>query len=171
MIKQGILENQVKYSYLSIGTNLGNKKINIEKTKFLLNQNNIKIVKISNIYETLAIPNIEDPKFFNLVVKVKTYKSPIQLFKIIKSIEKNLGRKKSTKNSPRVCDIDIIDYNGIKFKNSYLQIPHPKMKERDFVLIPLMEVCCNWVYPRSKVKITSIINKISKNNLRYIKIV
>ena len=95
MIKQDILENQAKYSYLSIGTNLGNKKFNIEKTKFLLNQNNIKIIKISNIYETFASPNFNDPKFFNLIVKVKTYKSPIELFKIIKSIEKLLGRKKS----------------------------------------------------------------------------
>ena len=171
VIKQDILENQAKYSYLSIGTNLGNKKFNIEKTKFLLNQNNIKIIKISNIYETFVSPNFKDPNFFDLIVKVKTYKNPIELFKIIKSIEKLLGRKKSPKNSPRICDIDIIDYNGIKFRNSYLQIPHPKMKDREFVLIPLMEVCSNWIYPRSKLKISSIINKICKNTLRSIKIV
>ena len=170
MINQGILENQVKYSYISIGSNLGNKKKNIEKAKFLINQKYIKIIKVSSIYETLAWPNNKDPKFFNLVIKIETFLNPIQLFKCLKSIEKKLGRKKAPKNSPRICDIDIIDYNGTKFKNSYLQIPHPRMKKRDFVLIPLMEICSNWTYPRSKLKISSIINKISENNLTSIKI-
>ena len=170
MINQDILENQVKYSYISIGSNLGNKKKNIEKAKFLINQKYIKIIKVSSIYETFAWPNKKDPKFFNLVIKVKTFLNPIQLFRFLKSIEKKMGRKKAPKNSPRICDIDIIDYNGTKFKNSYLQIPHPRMKKRDFVLIPLMEICNNWTYPRSKMKISSIINNISKNNLTSIKI-
>ena len=170
MINQGILENQVKYSYISIGSNLGNRKKNIEKAKFLINQKYIKVVKISRIYETLAWPNKNDPKFFNLVIKVETFLNPTQLFKCLKLIEKKMGRKKTPKNSPRICDIDIIDYNGAKFKNSFLQIPHPRMKKRDFVLIPLMEICNNWTYPRSKMKISSIINNISKNNLTSIKI-
>ena len=170
MINQDILENQVKYSYISIGSNLGNKKKNIEKAKFLINQKYIKIIKVSSIYETFAWPNKKDPKFFNLVIKVKTFLNPIQLFRFLKSIEKKMGRKKAPKNSPRICDIDIIDYNGTRFKNSYLQIPHPRMKKRDFVLIPLMEICSNWTYPRSKTKISTIINNISKNNLTSIKI-
>ena len=170
MINQDILENQVKYSYISIGSNLGNKKKNIEKAKFLINQKYIKIIKVSSIYETFAWPNKKDPKFFNLVIKVKTFLNPIQLFRFLKSIEKKMGRKKAPKNSPRICDIDIIDYNGTKFKNSYLQIPHPRMKKRDFVLIPLMEICSNWTYPRSKMKISTIINNISENNLTSIKI-
>ena len=170
MINQGILENQVKYSYISIGSNLGNKKKNIEKAKFLINQKYIKIIKVSSIYETFAWPNKKDPKFFNLVIKVKTFLNPTQLFRFLKSIEKKMGRKKAPKNSPRICDIDIIDYNGTRFKNSYLQIPHPRMKKRDFVLIPLMEICNNWTYPRSKMKISTIINNISENNLTSIKI-
>ncbi len=170
MINQDILENQVKYSYISIGSNLGNKKKNIEKAKFLINQKYIKIIKVSSIYETFAWPNKKDPKFFNLVIKVKTFLNPTQLFRFLKSIEKKMGRKKAPKNSPRICDIDIIDYNGTKFKNSYLQIPHPRMKKRDFVLIPLMEICSNWTYPRSKMKISTIINNISENNLTSIKI-
>ena len=97
MINQGILENQVKYSYISIGSNLGNKKKNIEKAKFLINQKYIKIIKISSIYETLAWPNKKDPKFFNLVIKVKTFLNPIQLFRFLKSIEKKMGRKKALK--------------------------------------------------------------------------
>tara|TARA_B100000579_G_scaffold119213_1_gene95914 strand:+ start:347 stop:862 length:516 start_codon:yes stop_codon:yes gene_type:complete len=170
VINRDILENQVKYSYISIGSNLGNRKGNIEKAKFLINQNHIKIIKISSIYESLAWPNNNDPKFFNLVIKVSTFLNPTELLRSLKFIEKKMGRKKAPKNSPRICDIDIIDYNGKKFKNSYLEIPHPRMKKRDFVLLPLMEICSNWTYPRSKMKISSILNNISEKNLTSIKI-
>ena len=169
--KQDFLENQVKYSFIAIGSNLGNKKNNIEKTKYLLKKYRIEIIKSSSIYETYAWPNRNDPKFYNLVLKIKTKLNPVKLFKILKNIEKHLGRKKSIKNSPRVCDIDIIDYNGINFKNSFLEIPHPEMRKRDFVLLPLMEVCNNWIYPGLNIKISSLINKISKNSFTSIKII
>ena len=70
MIKQDILENQVNVAFLAIGSNLGNKKKNIDKTKFLLEKNSIKIIKSSNIYETYSWPNKDDPKFYNIVIKI-----------------------------------------------------------------------------------------------------
>ena len=75
-------------------------------------QKNIYILTESNIYETLSWPNKKNPKFLNVVLKVKTILSPIKLLKVCKEIEKTLGRKKNTKNAPRQCDIDIIDYNN-----------------------------------------------------------
>ena len=95
MIKQDILESRVKFVYLGIGSNLGNKKINIEKAKFKLSQNNIKIIKTSNYYETLSWPNPRNPKFLNIVLKVSTELTAFKLLKICKEIEINLGRKKS----------------------------------------------------------------------------
>ena len=171
MKNQDFLESLVKYSYISIGSNLGDKKKIIEKAKYLINKKKIKIVKCSSTYETYAWPNKNDPKFYNIVLKIKTNLNPVRLFKVLQYIEKSLGRKKSKKNSPRSCDIDIIDYRGIKFKNSYLEIPHPRMKRRDFVLLPLMEICNNWTYPGVNIKISSLINKISKKNLTFIKII
>ena len=87
MIKQDILENQVKFVYLAIGSNLGNKKNNIEKAKFMLIQNNIKILLSSNYYETLSWPNPKNPKFLNIVLKISTYFKPLDLLKRCKKIE------------------------------------------------------------------------------------
>ena len=123
MIKQDILENQVNIIYLGIGSNLGNKKLNIEKAKFELIQNNINILKSSSFYKSLSWPNTKNPKFLNIVIKVNTNLNPIELLEKCKKIETYLGRKKSPKNSPRVCDIDILDYNRIIKKKRNIFTP------------------------------------------------
>ena len=79
MTRQDILENQVKFVYLGVGSNLGNKKNNIEKVKFELIKNNIKILQSSSYYESLSWPNPKKPKFFNIVLKVSTNLSPLKL--------------------------------------------------------------------------------------------
>ena len=112
MKKLDILENRVKYSYLAIGSNIGNRKINIEKAKELLILNNIKIVKSSSYYLTKSWPNTKFPEFFNIVIKIIVNMNAIDLFNILKKIEIILGRKPSKRNYPRICDIDIIDFNG-----------------------------------------------------------
>ena len=130
MIKQDISENQANIAYLAIGSNIGNKRRNIEKAKYLLEISQIKIVKSSSIYETYSWPNRKHPKFYNIVIKIITKLKPINLFCTIKKIEKKLGRKKSKTNSPRTCDIDILDYKGSKYKlssnNNQLLIPQSK---------------------------------------------
>ena len=94
MKKQDISENLVKVAFLSIGSNLGNKKKNIENAKFLLDEKSIKIIKTSSIFETYSWPNKNHPKFYNIVIKIITILKPMNLFFIIKDIEKKLGRKK-----------------------------------------------------------------------------
>ena len=105
-----MLENQAKIAYLALGSNLGGKRKNIELAKFKLQNNKIEIIKSSNNYETLSWPNKNDPKFINIVLKIRTFLSPYNLLKTCNIIEKELGRKISNKNEPRTCDIDIIDY-------------------------------------------------------------
>ena len=80
MIKQDTSENLVNIAFLGIGSNLGNRKSNIEKAKFLLEKNSIKIIKSSNIYETYSWPNKNDPKFYNIVIKIITKLKPMNLF-------------------------------------------------------------------------------------------
>ena len=109
MIKQDILENRVRSVYLGIGSNLGNRADNIEKTKFHLSHF-CYFLKISKLYETPSWPNQSNPKFLNLIIECKTDLTIIDLFEKIKKIETLLGRKKSIKNAPRTCDIDIIDF-------------------------------------------------------------
>ena len=168
MIEQDILENPVKFVYLSLGSNLGNKKNNIEKAKFKLLENNIRIVQSSSYYESLSWPNIKNPKFLNIVLKISTNLKPSKLLKICKIIEKDIGRKKSPKNSPRVCDIDIIDYKNKKINNDII-LPHPRMNERNFVLFPLFQLNKDWTHPISKQHIKSLIFSLLNKDIRSIK--
>ena len=166
--KQDMLENQVKSVYLGIGSNLGNKKDNIEKAKFELIQNDIWIEKSSNYYETLSWPNPKNPKFLNIVLKIKTNLTPVKLLHICKKIEVFLGRKKREINAPRECDIDIIDYNR-QNTNSKIILPHPRMSERNFVLLPLYELDKAWTHPISGQPIKKLILSLSNRDIRSIK--
>ena len=173
MRKQDISENLVNKVYLSIGSNLGNKKRNIEKAKYFLEKNSIKILKSSNIYESFSWPNKNHPKFYNIVIKIITELKPINLFLTIKDIEKRLGRIKSITNSPRNCDIDILDYKGLNYEldvnNNKLLIPHPRLHNRNFVLFPLFEIEKNWKHPLKKTKIQDLIGKLDNSSLYSIK--
>ena len=173
MLNQDMLENRVKIAYLSIGSNLGNKKKNIDLIKFKLERNHIKIIKSSNKYESLSWPDIRKPKYLNVVLKVKTYLSPKNLMTKCLTIEKELGRTRNKKNEPRICDIDIIDYDNkiiLDKTNKFLEIPHPRMHNRNFVLLPLYEISKNWVHPVKKVSITKLIKSLKINDLTSIKI-
>ena len=120
-------EKPAKIAFLSIGSNLGNKKRNIQFAKFKLEKNNIKIIKSSNNYESLSWPNQKNPKFINIVLKIKTYLSPYDLMKKCLIIENELGRVRKIKNEPRTCDIDIIDYDGkINSKLSAFDLTPPR---------------------------------------------
>ena len=145
-IGQDMSENPVKPIYLGIGSNLGNKKRNIEKQNSNLLKNNINILECSSYYESLSWPNPKNPKFLNIVVKIKTHLTPLKLIKKCKEIEIKLGRKKMPKNSPRVCDIDIIDFKNQRMENDLI-LPHPRMHTRNFVLLPLFEIDKDWKHP------------------------
>ena len=168
MIKQGTSENRVKTIYLGIGSNLGSRIINIEKAKSFLLENNINFVSISGYYETPSWPNPRNPKFINIVLKIKTSLKPIELLNLCKSIEVKLGRKKSTKNSPRQCDIDIVDYNGLILQDRLI-LPHKMMHKRNFVLFPLFEIDREWIHPIKKVSIKKLILSLSNSDIRSIK--
>lgn len=168
MIKQDILGKQAKTVYLGIGSNLGNRKQNIEISKYKLHSDHIKIISVSNYYESLSWPDPNKPKFLNIVLKVKTILTPQNLLSFCKLIEKDLGRKKSSRNSPRECDIDIIDYNGIISKNRII-LPHRLMHKRNFVLIPMYEITKTWKHPKTKENIKKLIGLLSNKDIRSIK--
>ena len=167
-----MLESQAKIAYLALGSNLGNKKKNIELAKFKLQNNKIEIIKSSNCYETLSWPNKKNPKFINIVLKIRTFLSPYELLKTCHIIEKELGRKIIKKNEPRTCDIDIIDYDQKIIRNNNnqnLTLPHPKMHVRTFVLLPLFEITQKWMHPEKKIEIKKLINSLNIKDLRTIK--
>ena len=154
--------------YIGIGSNLGNRIENITKAKYFLDLNGINITKSSSYYETLSWPDPNNPKFINIVVQSNTKASPEKLLKIFKSIEKKLGRKKKSKNSPRTCDIDIISYNQ-RILTGNITIPHKRMHKRNFVLIPLFELNKNWFHPKTNENIKKLIFSLSIKDIRSIK--
>ena len=151
--------------HLNIGSNLnsifGNKFENISTAINFLIELKFKVKKTSNFYETPSYPNKNLPKFLNIGILGTFDKNYNELLKIINLIEKKMGRIKSKKNDPRVCDIDIIDFNGniVNFKN--LSIPHKKSHLRNFVLYPINQIDPNWSHPILKKNVKFLINKLN----------
>ncbi len=174
MKKQDILENQVNLVYLALGSNLGNKKTNLNKCIDLIKKEEIFIKKRSKFYSTKSWPNENFPNFINAIILVETKFSLTELFLKIKKIEKKLGRTRSKRNHPRVCDIDIIDYNGEiihrKLGKHKLNIPHKRMHNRNFVLFPLYEIDKDWVHPKLNKNIVILMSNLASDQLLGVKI-
>ena len=152
--------------HLNIGSNLvskhGSRFDNISIATKLLIDSSIKIKKISNFYETPSYPNQKFPKFINIGMMVDYDKNFFDLLNKIKFIEKKLGRINSKKNSPRIIDIDIIDFKS-EIKNSNdLILPHPKCHLRNFVLYPILQIDPNWFHPIFKKNAQFLINNLSQ---------
>ncbi len=173
MKKQDISENQANYAYLAIGSNLGKKVYNLINVKFILSKNDIHLIQSSSFYLTKSWPNPKFPKYVNAVLFVKTNLSLDKLFKKIKYIEKSLGRINAPKNYPRICDIDIIDFNGkfYNLSNIDLIVPHPRMDKRNFVLLPLYEINKRWIHPKYKKNIVNLISNLKSDDIRSIKLI
>ena len=168
--KQGISENQAKIVFVGIGSNLGLRRTNIEKAKFLLSEYNLDFLSVSSYYETPSWPDPQKPKFLNIILKLKCYYNSQELLKICKSIETQLGRKRAKKNSPRKCDIDIIDFNNlVAKKNSKIHLPHKMMHKRNFVLFPLFEIQKNWIHPDKQIDVKTLISLLPDRDIRSIK--
>ena len=163
-------EKQVKEAFLGIGSNLGNRYHNIIKAKSNLYLKDIRIVKISNYYESFSWPDPKKPKFLNIVIKISTNVSAKTLLKICNEIESSLGRKKTVKNAPRTCDIDILDYNNEVMTNG-VNLPHPRIHKRNFVLFPLYEINKHWKHPIYKKDIKSMIYSLPKKEITSIKLI
>ena len=163
-------ESLVKFVYLGIGSNLGNRKKNIENAKSKLIQHDIKLLQSSSYYETASWPNSKYPKYLNIVLRISTSFHQVKLLEICKKIEKSLGRKKAPKYSPRECDIDILDYAN-KQTNKGIKLPHPEMHKRNFVIFPLFEINKNCVHPISQKSIKKIIFSLSNKDIRSIKLI
>ena len=151
--------------YINIGSNLnsseGDRFYNLKKSVELLNALDLKISKISKIYETPSYPEKKNPKFLNICLGIESQKKPVSLIKTFQNIEKKLQRNRGLKNQPRTCDIDIIDYYGEIINSKEITLPHPRSHLRNFVLYPLKEISPEWVHPVLRKKIEFLINKLN----------
>lgn len=142
--------------YLALGSNLGNRLANLKQAVAALSPQ-MEVKAKSHVYETPPWGYENQPKFLNQVLQVNTYLEPEPLLKHIKRLESTLGRKTSFRNGPRLIDIDILFYDDLVLDTPSLVIPHPRLHERGFVLLPLMEIAPDLVHPVQKKSVRELL--------------
>jgi 2-amino-4-hydroxy-6-hydroxymethyldihydropteridine diphosphokinase len=143
-------------AYLSLGTNLGDRKANLETILDLLAQQ-VDISRVSSIYQTEPWGYSDQPFFLNQVAEINTTLRPVELLDFLKGIERQLGRKPTTRYGPRVADIDILFYGDEIIETDRLIVPHPRFRERAFVVVPLAEIAPDLLIPGSEETIKELL--------------
>jgi 2-amino-4-hydroxy-6-hydroxymethyldihydropteridine diphosphokinase len=126
--------------YLSLGSNLGDRAANIERALTRLGEEGVRIVRRSSFYQTEPVELRQQGWFLNITAEAETELMPRQLLRVIRNIERELGRKRIVKSGPRTIDIDILLFGENRVNAAELEIPHPRMTERRFVLVPMVEI-------------------------------
>lgn len=127
--------------YLSIGTNIGERYKNLQHAvRLLMDTEGVEVVRISSVYETAAVGFTDQADFLNIAVYLKTVYSSAEMLEICQSIENELGRIREFRWGPRIIDLDILLYNQENIETESLIVPHPRMYERAFVLVPLIDI-------------------------------
>lgn len=139
----------MKTVFLGLGTNVGDREENLNEAQRWLELAGVRMVKRSSIYETDPMYETDQDVFLNMVVEAQTHAMPRALLRILKGVEKGLGRKPGPRNGPRLIDIDILLYSRFVVDAPELQIPHPRLTERRFVLEPLLEIAPLLRHPKT----------------------
>jgi len=139
-----------KRVFLSLGSNLGDRVGNIRKALVELREVGVEIRRVSSFYRTEPVDFRPQAWFVNCVAEAETHLMPMQLLKAVKLVERALGRQPAVAKRPRPIDIDILLYESVVVRSAVLNIPHERMAERRFVLLPLRELAGNLRHPISK---------------------
>ena len=125
-----------------------------------LEEQGVKILSVSSFYETPAWPDPAQPAFVNAVAAVESTLQPVELLTLLHGVETDFGRLRSAPNAPRTLDIDLLDYDGKRMADGVM-LPHPRMAERSFVLVPLAQVAPNWRHPVTGEAVRDLLIRLS----------
>jgi 2-amino-4-hydroxy-6-hydroxymethyldihydropteridine diphosphokinase len=142
--------------YIALGSNLEDRLANLKQAIASLTPQ-MEVKAKSQVYETPPWGYEDQPRFLNQVIKAKTYLEPEPLLKHLKRLEMALGRKESFPNGPRLIDMDILFYDDLVVDTPSLVIPHPRLHERGFVLLPLMDIASDLVHPINKKSVREMV--------------
>jgi 2-amino-4-hydroxy-6-hydroxymethyldihydropteridine diphosphokinase len=145
--------------YIALGSNVGDKKHNIQNAISRLTEK-ISEINVAPFYTSKAVGYTEQDNFMNTVIEGKTGLSPEELLFFVKTIEKEVGRVHRFRWGPREIDIDILFYADLLYQKENLQIPHPRLHERDFVLKPLSDLSSELLHPVLKKSISDILQEL-----------
>jgi len=162
-------ERQKKNAFIALGSNIDDRFTSIlNAVKMLDHLNTTDVVQISGVYESKAWGFENQSDFLNCVVKIRTFLTKLELFVLIKQIEKRLNRQTREKWHEREVDLDILLYESDVIDTSFLSIPHRSMLERDFVIIPLLQIEPEIIHPIHKKKISELWENRDENIKTYI---
>ena len=133
--------------YIALGTNVGDREHNLREALRLLAEAGIRVLKVSSIYETEPMDYLEQAWFLNAVLEAQTDLPALDLLHQLRSIESAMGSKKPFANGPRLIDLDVLLYGNDTIATPELQVPHPRMLQRRFVLVPLAEIAPDFRHP------------------------
>jgi 2-amino-4-hydroxy-6-hydroxymethyldihydropteridine diphosphokinase len=133
--------------YLSLGSNLGDRESNLNGAIAALQGAGVRVLRQSSFYETEPVDFFDQPWFLNCVVEAETSLSPVQLLGTLQGIERTLGSKKLIPRGPRIIDMDILFYGASVIRAEGIEIPHPRMANRRFVLVPMVELAPSLRHP------------------------
>jgi 2-amino-4-hydroxy-6-hydroxymethyldihydropteridine diphosphokinase len=134
--------------YLGLGSNIGQRDIYLAQAMTELHGHpDVRIENWSPIYETDPVGYTDQQRFLNMVACGRTSLYPLELLGVVSATERKLGRERSVRWGPRTIDIDILLYNHLSLNTDKLVIPHPRMRERSFVMIPLADLAPNYIFP------------------------
>jgi len=148
--------------HIGIGSNLGNRRENCEKAIGLLLEKGITVTRMSSMIETEPWGVTDQQKFINTAVEAHTDLEPEELLATLKKIEFAMGRLPSAKWGPRLVDLDIFFYDDLVINTDDLEIPHPYIKDRDFVLKPLAEIAPEKIHPVLKKSVRELLEDLEK---------
>jgi 2-amino-4-hydroxy-6-hydroxymethyldihydropteridine diphosphokinase len=143
--------------YLSLGSNIGDREANLRAAIAALSPADVHIRRVSSLYETEPVDYLDQPWFLNCVVQAETELEPLALLQVLHSIESQLGSKKAFSKGPRKIDLDILLYGDESIDTRDLQIPHPRMLLRRFVLAPLAELAPTLQHPSWQAKAAQLL--------------
>ena len=133
--------------HIALGTNIGNREHNLREAIRLLAEAGVRVLRISSIYETEPVDYLEQAWFLNAVLEAQTDLPALELLHKLRSIESAMGSKKAFAKGPRLIDLDILLFGNDTIATPELQVPHPRMLQRRFVLVPLAEIAPNLRHP------------------------
>src|SRR5438128_9330644 len=148
-----------KTVYLSVGSNLGDRAKNLRVAIDWLPHAGAAVKKVSSFYETEPVDLREQPWFLNCAVEAETHFDPMTLLRALREIETKMGSKKLVAKGPRLIDVDILLYGGETVDTPELQVPHPRMHSRRFVLVPLQDIAPQAVHPSLNMTVKQLLEE------------
>ena len=156
----------MSFIHLALGTNLGDRMQNLRRAVAALPPD-VRVTALSSVYETPPWGYTDQPAFLNMALEGKTELDPLALLAFLKKLETELGREKTFRNGPRLIDMDILLYDDLVFDQNDLIIPHPRLHERAFVLVPLNDIAPDLIHLVLKRTVRDLLKEVDTKGVNF----